>query len=431
MLSWIREKMGTAVIGSIIAFIAFVFVFYGVFSPKATRGLHEAAVAGTVGGDSIAMSELNRAVQRRIEIFKAYSDQPLTDAQVKKMGLRDMVFQDLVVKRAMIQVAAANGVVSADGEVRDQIQAMPDFQKDGRFDLDTYRRLLEANGFTPARYEGLMREDLAAQYWENYFSERVRLSERELQKYALLAAEKRALRYVVLSTEGAKKKLVITPAGRQAFEAEPTQQNKIQMKFQDGQSTVYQGKKLEEVKEEIVRTLIEESMEQKFRESNGKTADQLVELLTAAQQAAGKSKPKAAADDLPGQLPEVKKLNTFLQSQELKVASTGLFAAQSFRVPGIGEAPEILADIFKKNRDLDGKAKKYVLADRIVVAVLIEKESQPQTATSPVLAGLERAKLVKLWTKKKSNFVRDEWKKDLRNQVVVERNEAVIHPERD
>ena len=51
MLTWIREKFGTVVISCIIGLIGFVFVFLGVFSPKATRGLHEGAVAGTVNGE--------------------------------------------------------------------------------------------------------------------------------------------------------------------------------------------------------------------------------------------------------------------------------------------------------------------------------------------------------------------------------------------
>ena len=60
MLTWIREKFGTGIIYAIISFIAFVFVFYGVFSPKATRGLHEGSVAGTVNGDAITIAEFNR-----------------------------------------------------------------------------------------------------------------------------------------------------------------------------------------------------------------------------------------------------------------------------------------------------------------------------------------------------------------------------------
>jgi hypothetical protein len=56
MLTWIREKFGKTIIGLIIGLLALVFVFYGVFSPKATRGIHEGAVAGTVNGDPISIT---------------------------------------------------------------------------------------------------------------------------------------------------------------------------------------------------------------------------------------------------------------------------------------------------------------------------------------------------------------------------------------
>src|SRR5688572_7331192 len=102
MLSWIREKFGTVVIGGIIAFIAFVFVFYGVFSPKSTRGLHEGAVAGTVNGDSISISDFNRELTRRIEFFKMYSGGKLTDEQIKTFRIKENVFQELVNRKMLV-----------------------------------------------------------------------------------------------------------------------------------------------------------------------------------------------------------------------------------------------------------------------------------------------------------------------------------------
>src|SRR4051795_6540082 len=105
MLSWIREKFGTAMIGGIIAFIAFVFVFYGVFSPKATRGLHEGSVAGTVNGDAISISDFNREVNRRIEMYKNMSGGKLTDEQLKGFQIREGVFKELVKKKLLLQEA--------------------------------------------------------------------------------------------------------------------------------------------------------------------------------------------------------------------------------------------------------------------------------------------------------------------------------------
>src|SRR6476659_8472653 len=103
MLSWIREKFGTVVIGGIITFIAFVFVFYGVFNPKSTRGLHEGSVAGTVNGDPISISEFNRELNRRIELFKNLSGGKLTDEQIKTFRVREGVFQELVNRKLLAQ----------------------------------------------------------------------------------------------------------------------------------------------------------------------------------------------------------------------------------------------------------------------------------------------------------------------------------------
>ncbi|NBU20140.1 hypothetical protein EBS43_01810, partial [bacterium] len=59
MLAWIRNTFGTTGILGTTGLIAIVFIFYGVFTPKSTRGLHEGAVAGTVNGDAISLKEFN------------------------------------------------------------------------------------------------------------------------------------------------------------------------------------------------------------------------------------------------------------------------------------------------------------------------------------------------------------------------------------
>src|SRR4051794_15984750 len=121
MLSWIREKFGTVVIGGIIALIAFVFVFYGVFSPKSTRGLHEGAVAGTVNGDAISIADFNRELNRRMEFFKNFGGGKLTDEQLKSFRIREGVFHEIANRKLMVQEAWRQGLVASDEEVREKI----------------------------------------------------------------------------------------------------------------------------------------------------------------------------------------------------------------------------------------------------------------------------------------------------------------------
>ena len=137
MLSWIREKFGTAIIGAIISLIALVFIFYGIFSPKNTRGLGEGAVAGTVNGDPISLAEFNRAYKQQEEFFKNMAGGKFSDEQLKSFHIRERVFQDLVRKKLMSQEAEHQGLVASEEELRDQIKKVPAFQKSGQFDLVT------------------------------------------------------------------------------------------------------------------------------------------------------------------------------------------------------------------------------------------------------------------------------------------------------
>src|SRR4051812_41257225 len=102
MLSWIREKFGRLVISAIILLIACVFIFYGVFSPKSTRGLHEGAVAGTVNGDTISLREFNQALNQRLEWLKNLTGgNRLPENQIKAFRIRRSVFDSLVQRKLL------------------------------------------------------------------------------------------------------------------------------------------------------------------------------------------------------------------------------------------------------------------------------------------------------------------------------------------
>ncbi|RYZ69320.1 MAG: hypothetical protein EOP09_07885, partial [Proteobacteria bacterium] len=92
MFSLLRGKWGSIIVGSIIGFIALVFIFQGVFSPKSTRGLHEASVAGTVNSDRITLQEFNQAFTRRSEFIKNLAGGKITEEQLKQFRVRESTF---------------------------------------------------------------------------------------------------------------------------------------------------------------------------------------------------------------------------------------------------------------------------------------------------------------------------------------------------
>ena len=113
-MQWTRGKLGNWIGGVIIGFIALVFVISGVFSPKATRGLHDGAVAGTVNGEPISLQEFNRALNQQVEMFKNMMGGKLTDEQLSQFHIRERVFQDLVRQKAMTQEALRQGAIASD-----------------------------------------------------------------------------------------------------------------------------------------------------------------------------------------------------------------------------------------------------------------------------------------------------------------------------
>src|SRR4051794_17487239 len=122
MLSKMRTSFGPMMVSGIIGFIAFVFIFSGVFNPKATRGLHEGAVAGQVNGENISLQEFNREYTRRTEFFRQLGGGKLNPQQLKQFRIHEGVFNELVQKKLLGQSAVKAGLAASDEEVREKIR---------------------------------------------------------------------------------------------------------------------------------------------------------------------------------------------------------------------------------------------------------------------------------------------------------------------
>src|SRR4051812_27762953 len=148
MLTWIREKFGTVIIGGIIGLLALVFTFYGVVTPKATRGMHEGSVAGKGNGEPIQIAEFERSLKQRLEFMKSmFPGNANTDQMMNDPRIKQAVFGDLVRKKVMVQEADRQGMTPSDEEIREKIRTMPYFQDNGAFSVVKYKEVLSANGY--------------------------------------------------------------------------------------------------------------------------------------------------------------------------------------------------------------------------------------------------------------------------------------------
>ncbi|MBC7691661.1 MAG: SurA N-terminal domain-containing protein [Methylotenera sp.] len=406
MISTMRTKFGPAIVGTIIGSIALVFIFSGVFSPKATRGIHEGSVAGEVNGDKISLSEFNRELNRRTEFFRNMSGGKFSDAQMKAFRIKEGVFSELVNRKLMEQAAEKAGLEASDDEVKKKITEIPAFQKEGKFDSLTYKNVLQANNYQPSQFEKMMRDDLSVQRWNQYFHDRVKVSEDEIKDEFMKTRNKRNIKYVLLTSEAGRKGVQVSPDEIQKFLADPAKVNLAKARFDQNKDTTYKGKTFEQVKTDAARELIAGDKTEEVKKANQQLAQKVLPLLTA----------EKSSDA---------KVNAVLKPFGAAVKETKPITQETPYLPGIGEARELMTDAFAEKSPIDpkqgGKAKLYTSAGWALVAVVSE-------AQRPELAALEkdRKELVAGLINKKERTLMEAELKKLNGKAKIVRNEAIV-----
>lgn len=409
MLSWIREKFGTVVIGGIIGLIGVVFVFSGVFSPKRTQGMHSGTVAGTVNGESISLTEFNRELSRRVEFFKNMSGGKMTEDQIKAFRLREMVFQDLVRRKLVLQEAARQGLQAGNEQVMETIRSIPAFQKDGKFDVLTYKQVLQANQYTPGAFERMIRDDASERQWEEYFRRRAQVTVEEARRDYLESREKRKFKYVLLTAEAGRKTLTISDAEVQKFLSDPAKLNLAKAQFEGKKNGIYKGRDFDAVKPGIARELIAGDRVGEIRGANEKLAEQVLPLMGAEKAADGK-------------------VNAALKALGVEVKSSDWIQPQTQFIPNIGDASELVRDAFARKSPIDasqgGKAKKYSTAGGILVALVTDAEK-----ADPSRFEAEKDKVLKQLAMRRGRELYSAFVSDLEKKARVEENAAVLGKE--
>lgn len=151
-------------------FGAIIVVFVVAFGPGANGcagagpggGVADAGgYAAKVNGREISTADFNQAYGNFFRQYQQQMGANFTPEMAEQLRLKDTVLDRLVERELLIDAAKAQGLAVGDEEVAKAIQQIPAFQKDGAFDFETYRSVVQnAIGVTPDRFEADLREDL-------------------------------------------------------------------------------------------------------------------------------------------------------------------------------------------------------------------------------------------------------------------------------
>ncbi len=402
-MQWIREKFSAAIVSLIIGFISLVFIFYGVFSPKATRGMHEGAVAGTVNGEAISLREYQQSLNQRLEFFRKMAGGKISEEQLRAFRVQEAVFRELVQRKLLIQEAHRMGLVASDEEVKQAILEIPAFQKDGKFDLIAYKQTIEASPYgSTGNFEKLVRDDLSAQRWNDYFMRRIHVSDAEARQEFVKSHTKRNVKYVLLTGENGRKGVEVKAEEVKKYLADAPKMNLVKAQFEARKGTDFKGKTLDAVQSEIAHELLASEKVADIQKINEKVAEQVQAVMTS----------EKGSDA---------RVNAILKAYGTTVKSTGLFSQKGDMVPGIGDSKELMTDAFQVPSPIGAHAKKYAQPGAVVVAVVSEVEN-PEMAKFEA----ERENVMKQLTLQKQRSMYEAWLKKLSDKAKIDVNADVV-----
>ena len=161
MLDVMRSNAKSSLIALIFGAIIISFIFSFGRGSSGFRTRTPETWAARVNGDLVTAGSFNQAYTNRFRQMSSMRGGKYTAENAKQDDLRRLTLKSLVDQELIAQQAKDLGIVVTDQELSEAIAKSPQFQQDGKFDFDYYKRLVENGyGMSVARFEDMYRRDL-------------------------------------------------------------------------------------------------------------------------------------------------------------------------------------------------------------------------------------------------------------------------------
>jgi peptidyl-prolyl cis-trans isomerase D len=145
---------------SLVAVVAtFILLYIPSFLSPTGAGAAPGDAIATVDGRKITVDSYRRAYQNQVQALRSAYGAALNDQMLRQLGIGQRVVQQLVDEEAVLSEARRIGISVSDGELRERLLRMPEFQENGQFVGEArYRAVLRMQ--RPPRTPGEFEEDL-------------------------------------------------------------------------------------------------------------------------------------------------------------------------------------------------------------------------------------------------------------------------------
>lgn len=159
MLEFFRNLGKSLAAKVLLLLIALSFMLWGV-SDYFLSGSEQSSVVAKVDGQKIGgalfQKRLEDARARYARVFGAAAAEKITGEQGFSQQILDSMINDVLLSEEGRRL----GLQVPDAALVKKIESIPEFAENGHFSKARYEKLLVANGLTPARFEGMLRESM-------------------------------------------------------------------------------------------------------------------------------------------------------------------------------------------------------------------------------------------------------------------------------
>jgi peptidyl-prolyl cis-trans isomerase D len=196
MLLAIREKAQGWFAWLIVAFITIPFALWGI---QSYLGVGEEPVVASVDGTEITQREVEQQVRQTRERLRAQLGSSYRPELFSDEMLRKQVVEQLVNEAVLRQTVKAWNLRVSDDFVRRYIQAIPFFQRNGKFDVEAYTIAVRNQGMSQRSFEESVRMDLVMEQLQRGIIDSAIATDFEVNELVRLRDQQREVAWLLVS----------------------------------------------------------------------------------------------------------------------------------------------------------------------------------------------------------------------------------------
>ncbi len=168
MITWMQRHKKWLVITIWISTIAFVgagFVGWGSYDYSRSQG-----TVAIVGEREVSIAEYQREYSNLYEQYSNVFGAQFNQELAQQLNLQGIAFNSVLQKNLLLSYADELGLDATNEDVVKTLVQMPSFQIDGKFDKDTYLKVLTQNQTNPTDFEAALKRDVILQKMQTIFN---------------------------------------------------------------------------------------------------------------------------------------------------------------------------------------------------------------------------------------------------------------------